>query len=120
MQSNFLISTSMWYRIFAITVIVLSGGSTSCTSDAGDTMWIYRHETGCSNPWDEMDAESPEERVRIYLQLNDIPAFEIRIERRSEGPFCLACSCWNGNVVSVLIRSEDLTSARNLGFWTNG
>jgi hypothetical protein len=107
---------SMWYRIFAIAVLLLSGASTACTPDAGDKLWINRHETGCSNPWDEMDAESPEERVRVYLQLNGIPAFEIRIERRSDGPFCMACTCWNGNVVYVMIRSEDLANARRLGF----
>ena len=84
----------------------------------GDLIELYFYETGCANPW-SVSRNDPDyqNKVKSYLEQQNIKIKEISIS--NEGPIsgCFACSCTTGRNIIITIYEEDKAHALDLGFF---
>jgi hypothetical protein len=74
---------------------------------------VSKGETQCAEPWGVTD----EKTVVAFLKEKGISKVEnFKRVKFSDGPFCAACQCSSGHVISVDIVPADLAKAEALGF----
>ena len=83
---------------------------------SGEGIWMVYQETGCSDPWRNLDEESTEDKVIQYLKEQGVKVREIEIVNYSSGPFCYACSCPTGNNIRVRVAKSDKDKLIELEF----
>ena len=84
----------------------------------GDIIELYFNETGCANPWSiSINDSDYQNKVKNYLEQQNIDIKVISIS--NDGPWsgCLACSCTTGRRINITIYEVDKTSAINIGFY---
>ena len=75
-------------------------------------------ETGCANPW---GGNNEIATIRHYLRTHGVEPLSLRREwALPEGTgVCLACLCWDGWNITILVRDDDVEKALALGFIKN-
>jgi len=91
----------------------------SCSKEQDQNrVWVEHEVAMCCNPWGEgSTANDLEERVIEFLEANSIPIFESRQRDTGQRFRCFhCCGCPTGNFVGVLIPTDDVVTANELGF----
>ncbi len=104
----------MNHKILIIIKLLILTFIVSCEKERGTRIWLNLRETQCSNPWDIINLNNTESKIKEYLKQNDIRLFDIQIEIYSYGPFCAACDCPSGRTIRVLILDSDLEEFKKL------
>ncbi|MGB1121592.1 MAG: hypothetical protein ACPG3Z_06325 [Saprospiraceae bacterium] len=89
----------------------------SCGDKKSVTMTYV--ETHCSDVWlvHKTDDNTIEQAINIYFDSNhDIKLGNIDIDVVSTGPFCYACTCASGRIISVEVDEQFVTILEAEGF----
>lgn len=103
-----------------ISSVLLIGLTTLNSCKKKETVWLYRYETQCSDPWGGgYESENKKKRnIEKYLKEKGIKAFEVEIIDENAGGFnCHACSCGTGNKIQIKVSKEDVSKAKEEKFY---
>ena len=67
------------------------------------------------NPWDHFSTDK-EDKIKAYLNDQNIWVKNVTRYQYSEGPFCESCACPTGYLVVIQILKKDIGKAEKIGF----
>ncbi len=101
--------------------------TTLTADDCTDCSWVYFYPIQCgANPWNLFwkdntgDFSSGYDVIKDYFGITKgMEVYDVRT--CSPDVFvCLACDCWDGSILSILVKDEDAASARTIEYSYEG
>lgn len=106
-------------HIFLIVFAIFIAFS-SCEKD-NETTIFYWNETGCSNPWEQDNNDTEEEKkakIENYLSDQNVSIENIEFEFDStKEQFCRACHCTTGSIIVMKVSTKDKRKMKRLDFY---